>query len=227
MVDAGLPTYDQTDYGIKLIEEERRRIARELHDGPAQALTNLSMRLDIIKRLLETDSDMAVKEIIRANSRIVTAVNDIRRLIYDLRPIAIDEVGLICAVQELCGKYERDWHIPVRVVTADNVSSDFSPAKQVALYRLVQELLNNIKKHADAREVTVSFVREGQNIHMTVEDDGKGFDPEVIPDGHFGIVGVKERIAYLHGSLDIQSQIGAGSRFAIVVPVYKDGSNGL
>ena len=222
MVEADLPIYDQTDYGIKLIEEERRRIARDLHDGPAQALTNISMRLDVIRRLLTTDPEMAMQEMTRTNSRVVAAVNDIRRLIYDLRPIAIDEVGLISATTELCRRFEKDWHIAVTVQSAEDVKPDFAPAKQVALYRLLQELLNNVKKHAEAKQVRVAFARDGVKIQITVEDDGKGFDPTSIPAGHFGIAGMRERVDYLNGTLDIQSELGHGSLFVISVPVYKD-----
>lgn len=222
MVEADLPIYDQTDYGIKLIEEERRRIARDLHDGPAQALTNISMRLDVIRRLLTTDPEMAMQELVRTNSRVVAAVNDIRRLIYDLRPIAIDEVGLIPATTELCRRFEKDWHIAVDVDTADDVASDFAPAKQVALYRLLQELLNNVKKHAEAQSVRVDFRRDGAHITVSVTDDGKGFDPESIPAGHFGIAGMRERIDYLNGTLYIESVLGRGSTFVISIPVYKD-----
>lgn len=224
MVEADLPIYDQTDYGIKLIEEERRRIARDLHDGPAQALTNISMRLDVIRRLLETDPEMALQEMTRTNSRVVAAVNDIRRLIYDLRPIAIDEIGLVPATIELCRKFERDWHIAVEVHADDDVTSDFAPAKQVALYRLLQEILNNVKKHADAKHVDIHFHRVDENIRITVVDDGKGFDPSTIPPGHFGIAGMRERITFLNGSLEIQSQFDEGSQFVILVPVYKGGN---
>lgn len=222
MVETELPIYDQTDYGIKLIEEERRRIARDLHDGPAQALTNVSMRLDVIQRLLTTDPEMAMQEMIRTNSRIVAAVNDIRRLIYDLRPIAIDEVGLVPATEELARKFERDWHVAVEVRSAVEVTSDFAPAKQVALYRLIQEVLTNVKKHAEAHRVQIHFEKDLANIVISISDDGKGFDPTIIPAGHYGITGMKERAQFLNGNLEIHSTAGQGSLFVISVPVYKE-----
>lgn len=214
-----LPISDPIDYGIKLIEEERRRIARDLHDGPAQDLTNVSMRLDVIQRLMQSDAEMALKELERTNSRIVAAINDIRRLIYDLRPVAIDEVGLVTATLELCRRCERDWQIAFEVNADESAVRDVVPARQIALYRLIQEVLQNVKKHARAHNVKLKIARSGKVVIIDVHDDGKGFNPSVIPDGHFGIIGMRERAAYLGGNVHIDSAPDRGTLFRISVPV--------
>ncbi|MCL6446493.1 MAG: sensor histidine kinase [Alicyclobacillus sp.] len=220
MVSPKLPVFDDTDAAIRLLEEERRRIARDLHDGPAQSLTNVSMRLDVISRLIQTNPEMALNEITRTNSRVVTAINDIRRLIYDLRPVAIDEIGLISATRELLRRSEQDWGIHFHMQVDPEVTDDFAPAKQVALYRLIQEVLHNVKKHAEASQVEIRMARQDRLLVISITDNGKGFDPNVIPHGHYGIVGMRERAQFLHGTLDIQSTIGEGSTFTITVPVF-------
>lgn len=219
MTPGDLPIFDQTDQGIKLIEEERRRIARDLHDGPAQGITNISMRLDVVRRLMERDPVLANEELDRLHQRVRGVVNDIRKLIYDLRPLAIDEVGLIQAARQLCERNQEDWGIPVQVTVSEALQLDMPPARQVAIYRLIQELLNNVRKHAEASHVGVTFVQVENALVVEVVDDGKGFDVHHIPSGHFGIIGLKERVAYLSGKVDIESEIGRGSRFVITIPL--------
>lgn len=221
MVSPDLPVFDSTDAAIKLLEEERRRISRDLHDGPAQGLTNISMRLDIMQTLLQTNPDMAISELNRINSRVVSVINELRRLIYDLRPVAIDEVGLISATLEMTRSIERDTDMSFQVDIAPDVKDDISPAKQVAIYRLIQEIFNNMKKHAEASLITLRFARQAGEMVITIRDNGIGFDPTVIPAGHYGMIGMKERASLLGGSLEIHSEIGSGSAFTIRVPVYK------
>lgn len=220
MTPGDLPIFDQTDHGIKLIEEERRRIARDLHDGPAQGITNISMRLDIVRRLLDSQPNLATEELERLQQRVRTLVNEVRRLIYDLRPVAIDEIGVFKATIQLCERNQQDWGIPINVHVGENVSLDIAPARQIAIYRLIQELLNNVHKHAEASSVEVSLRQLENNLILTVSDNGKGFNPDNIPEGHFGIAGLRERVAYLNGDLSIESRLGAGSTFLIQLPVY-------
>jgi two-component system sensor histidine kinase DegS len=217
-----LPVHDQTDHGIRILEEERRRIARDLHDGPAQVLTNISMKLDILEVLIDMDPDMAKTQVKDLQKKVNAVTNEIRHLIYDLRPIAVDEVGLIEATKALCIQYEKNWHIPVLLsVPDDMVSEGIAPAKQVALYRLIQEILNNIKKHAKAKNIEVVFSYDNDNLTISIKDDGIGFNPTHIPPGRYGILGMKERATYLGGTLDIDSVLGEGSMFTIRVPVYQ------
>lgn len=221
-----LPVFDEMDATIRLLEEERRRFARDLHDGPAQGLTNISMRLDIIPRLLQTNPEMAVAELNRVNSRVVSVINEIRRLIYDLRPVAIDEVGLLSATREMVDSFDRDTKTSFQLEIAADVICNIAPAKQVAIYRLIQEILNNMNKHAEATLITVAFTRAGEDMVITVQDNGKGFDPAVIPEGHYGMLGMRERAEFLGGRLEVNSAPGSGSQFIVFVPAYKDSNHG-
>ncbi|KPV43428.1 sensor histidine kinase [Alicyclobacillus ferrooxydans] len=214
-----LPTYDHMDLGIRLLEEERRRIARDLHDGPTQMLTNISMRLELLDHMMDTNPGAAKQELSRINNQVIQSINAVRRLLFDLRPIAVDEVGLIKAVEQLVEKYAREYELPVSLEVKHDIGRALSPAKQVALYRLIQEILNNIKKHAAATQITITFEQVGQSGVVSISDNGKGFDPSNIPAGHYGIVGIRERAAYMNGSLDIVSHIGRGSVFSVSVPL--------
>jgi two-component system, NarL family, sensor histidine kinase DegS len=215
-----LPIYDQTDHGIRILEEERRRIARDLHDGPTQALVNVSMKLDILENMMESNPDMVKNQIEQLHKKVNTVINDIRHLIYDLRPIAVDEVGLVEATKALCMQHEKNLNIPVIVRVEDGFELlAFAPAKQISLYRLLQEILSNIEKHARAAHIIVTFSKIEPDFVITVEDDGIGFDPSYIPPRHYGIIGMKERTVYLGGTLDIHSVSGEGSRFVIHVPI--------
>lgn len=222
MANGDLPIYDHTDQGIRLIEEERRRFARELHDGPTQVLTNVSMRLELINQMIESNPSVAQRELFRSNKQIVAAISQIRRLLFDLRPVAVDEVGLVKATIEMARQFSRDNKLPVEVSGQTDLGHLLSPAKQVSLYRLIQEILNNIKKHAEASEVNITFDKGNESLLIGVQDNGKGFDPTQIPVGHYGIIGMKERADYLGGRLDIESVIGEGSLFKITVPVSND-----
>jgi two-component system sensor histidine kinase DegS len=214
-----LPTYDHTDQGIRLLEEERRRIARDLHDGPTQTLTNVSMRLELVNRMLDQDPNIAKTELSRINKQVIQSINAMRRLLFDLRPIAVDEVGFIKALRELCERYGRDYLLPVELQVKDDIVSELSPAKHVALYRLVQEVLTNVRKHAKATRIDIAIERDSGQVLIAIRDNGQGFDPTNVPAGHYGLVGMRERTTYLRGALDISSSIGQGSEFRISLPI--------
>jgi len=217
-----LPVFDQVDHGIRILEEERRRIARDLHDGPAQVLTNISMKLEILNMMIDSDAEMAKTQVNQLHKKVGSVIREIRHLIYDLRPIAVDEVGLFEATKALCTQLQQNWNIPIKMHVQDSIESKWiAPAKQVALYRLIQEILNNMKKHAQAKTITLDVVKENDELFITIKDDGVGFDPNYIPPGHYGLIGMKERALYLGGTLEIDSVIGEGSTFVIRVPVRK------
>lgn len=215
-----LPVFDQVDHGIRILEEERRRIARDLHDGPAQVLTNISMKLEILNAMIDSKPEMAKSEVEHLHKKVGAVIREIRHLIYDLRPIAVDEVGLLEATKALCIQLQQNWNLPINLQVQSLVDSkSIAPAKQVAIYRLVQEILNNMKKHAQAKTITLRIERENDQLQIIIYDDGIGFDPNYIPPGHYGLIGMKERALYLGGTLNIDSVIGKGSTFAIRVPI--------
>ncbi|MBT5775319.1 MAG: sensor histidine kinase [Dehalococcoidia bacterium] len=202
-------------------EEERRRIARELHDGPTQALTGLCRGLDLVQAELK-DSDSAAD--ITRSLRVVAeeAVADLRRLARDLRPGILDDLGLLSAVEWLTEDLRERSDLQL------SFSSSGQPGKltgdqELSAFRIVQESLNNIEKHAAASNVDVSVACEPDGIRVSVHDDGSGFEPDpqtetFARDGRYGILGMQERARLSNGSLQITSEPNAGTTVTLNLP---------
>ena len=196
-------------------ELERRRLARELHDETGQALTSVLLGL----RSLEDKGDGETQAVVaQVRALVVATLQDVRRLAVELRPKALDDFGLEAALERLTQTYSEQVGIPVDFQAA--MGSERFPAEvETALYRIVQESLTNVVKHAKADRVSVLLTRkEGKALAM-VEDDGRGFDPDHRRDGHFGIEGMRERVALLDGRLTIETSPGGGTTVVAEVPV--------
>ena len=187
MNSSHLPIHDHTDRGIRVMEEERRRIARDLSDGPARALTDVSLHLDTVLQLFQSNPELAFAELRRTNSRIVSTVNDIHRLVYDLLPVAVDDIGFFRAMRELCHRLERDWKIQFHVLEPTQLSTiGISPAKQVALYRLLRLTLHRLHERNSLHEATIGFaatatdliteIRLQDTVHTTLDHEKDTLD---------------------------------------------------
>lgn len=202
---------------VHILEEERRRFARDLHDGPVQVLSNTSMKLDMLSQLITVDAALAEEEIRRMHHRLVQATTEIRQLIYDLQPVAVDAIGLGDAIKGLAHAARRDWRVPITV----NIEGDGPPLPadaQMMLYRAVQEALNNAAKHAEAEQITITLISGPDAVSCIVTDDGKGFDPAHRPAGHYGLGNMVERLAIVGGHVDVASAPGHGTRITFMVP---------
>lgn len=209
---------------LKAHEEERKRIAREIHDGPAQAMANLSLKVDLVKKLMQnSEYEKSTQELDNLNTAIKSTSKEIRTLLYDLKPSFLD-AGLIAALQNRFGIFEENTGIKVTF----NVSGDDSQIEYYlasTLYRMVQESLSNIHKHADAKNVTVDFSINDNIIYVTLTDDGVGFDtmqqlkksPGIR--GGFGLGGLRERAELVKGKVDIKSCPGKGTCISICIPL--------
>ncbi|WP_175990084.1 sensor histidine kinase [Bacillus sp. Marseille-Q1617] len=213
------------DFGLQIIEaqeEERKRLSREIHDGPAQMMANVLMRSDLIDRVYrEKGSDEAIKEIRDLKKMVRSALYEVRRIIYDLRPMALDDLGLIPTLRKYLSTIEEYNHgTSIQFV---NIGLDVRlPSKyEVALFRLVQECVQNALKHAESSHIQVKVEVKKDNITVVVKDNGKGFDIEAQKTGSFGIMGMKERVDLLEGDITIDSTIGAGTVVIIGVPLNK------
>jgi two-component system, NarL family, sensor histidine kinase DegS len=213
------------DFGLQIIEaqeEERKRLSREIHDGPAQMMANVLMRSDLIDRVYrEKGSDEAIKEIRDLKKMVRSALYEVRRIIYDLRPMALDDLGLIPTLRKYLSTIEEYNHgTSIQFV---NIGLDVRlPSKyEVALFRLVQECVQNALKHAESSHIQVKVEVKKDNITVVVKDNGKGFDIEAQKTGSFGIMGMKERVDLLEGDITIDSKIGAGTVVIIGVPLNK------
>ncbi|MHB9005240.1 MAG: sensor histidine kinase, partial [Coriobacteriia bacterium] len=160
---------------IKAQEEERRRVAREIHDGPAQLLANVVLRIDVCQRLADQDLQRLKDELHQLKDLVRVSLQDVRKVIFDLRPMALDDLGLAPALRSYLKDYhERSGIVPDLAVSG--AERRFSQAYEVALFRLVQEALNNVWKHAQAQNAWVVAEFGSDSVRLLVKDDGVGFD---------------------------------------------------
>jgi signal transduction histidine kinase len=188
---------------LKTQEEERRRVARELHDEAGQVLTAVKIELDLEGRR-------------EASEKVARALGRIRDLSNLLRPDVLDDLGLLPALHGLVEDFGERTRIRARLEAPERVDG-LSPDHEVALYRVVQEALTNVARHADAKNVTVRVARAPGAVRLTVEDDGRGAAGE--PSPKLGLLGIRERVAALGGTLRITGAPGAGLRIEAQLPV--------
>jgi signal transduction histidine kinase len=201
---------------VRAQEDERRRLARELHDETGQALTSILLGL----RGLEELEDMAAlgEAVTALRERVVATLQDVRRLAVELRPAALDDFGLEAALERLTTGFAEQTGMKVELES--RLHDDRLPEEvETVLYRTVQEALTNIVKHAEAGRVSIVVAQKGRAVGAVIEDDGRGFDPERDVDGGIGLIGMRERIALLDGSVTIESAPGKGTTLVVEVPV--------
>lgn len=215
---------------ISVQEEERRRIARELHDDSAQTLTALTMQLDSIESSLPPDLGEVKRQVARQRAMTVQALEDIRRLMADLRPTALDDLGLLPAIRWYATSRLQDRGVKV-TVDSSGAKSRLSNPLETALFRVMQEAVNNIARHAECSNARISLHVGKATVRLTVEDDGKGFDVDRVlssrgPSAGVGILGMRERVLLFGGTLSIESAPGHGCRISVEVPLRKEGQDG-
>jgi signal transduction histidine kinase len=202
---------------VELREEERRRIRRDLHDGLGPALAGLTFTIDAVGNLAESDQQRAKELLASANDQVQTLIADVRRLIYGLRPPALDELGLVPAIRALASR-EASLAMRVDVHAADSIPP-LAAAVEVAAYRIVQEALTNAARHAFARVCTVHISVEPTALCLKVSDDGRGFSQ---PAFGVGLRAMRERAAELGGTCEISSAAAIGT--VVSVRLTTDGT---
>jgi signal transduction histidine kinase len=197
-------------------EAERRRLARELHDETGQALTSILLGLRAVE---DAEGELELREAIgEVRDLVRSTLRDVRRLAVELRPTALDDFGLVPALERLTDSFAEQTGISVDF-QASLTSGRLPTEIETALYRIVQESLTNIVKHARAGSVSVVLTRKEDAVSVVVEDDGVGFEPGRPRDGGIGLLGMQERVALLGGRLAIESRPGAGTTFVAEVPL--------
>lgn len=216
--------------GLKIIlaqEEERKRIAREIHDGPAQSLANLVLRTEIAERMLvKQEFQMVQHELVDLKAQVRSGLEEIRKIIFNLRPMALDDLGLVPTLR----KYVQDFEEKTRIHTVfETIGREIRlpSAMEAGIYRLVQEAFTNAMKHASASYVSLELTYQSQMVKIAVQDNGIGFDAELIEsrakiNSHFGLMGMRERVELLEGRLELESSSGQGTKITIHIPTGVD-----
>ena len=203
--------------------QERAHLARELHDSVTQALFSMGLTLRTLELLLGSDTDAAREKLVELRELQKDALAEMRTLIFELRPSSLESDGLIQALRTHATAVQRRTGL---IIVVDAEPIDRLPlAAEEALYRIGQEALHNIVKHANASNATIRIVREGDQVRLLVTDDGAGFDPEGVPRGsHLGLIGMRQRIELVGGELHVESRPGHGTTIAAAVPAGEAGS---
>lgn len=220
--------------GLKIIlaqEDERKRIAREVHDGVAQSMANLLLRTEITEKMLAKQEYASVKdEIIDLKIQVRLGIEEVRKIIFNLRPMALDDLGLLPILRKFVQDFEEKYSIRTKL---DVVGKDIRlpSAMEVAIYRLVQEAFTNVLKHAEASYVSLDINYQKQMIKIVIQDNGKGFvlnrvEANIESGNHFGLMGMRERMDLLEGRIEIESQDGAGTKITMIVPVKAETEEG-
>jgi signal transduction histidine kinase len=197
-------------------ELERRRLSRELHDETGQALTSILLGLKPLEEALANHPSRAALAELR--ELVVTALQDVRRLAVELRPKVLDDFGLVPALERLSETFAEQTGIRVEFSSA--IPVDRLPSElETALYRVVQESLTNIAKHSHADRVSILLTRKQSSVAAVIEDNGDGFDAGSTQEGGFGLVGMRERLALMDGTLQIESSEGSGTTVVAEVPL--------
>jgi two-component system sensor histidine kinase DegS len=206
-------------------EAERARLAREVHDGPAQVLANTVMRLQLVEQMQKHQPEEVEGELERLRTALQEGLRDIRRFIFDLRPASLSDAGLLPTLRQYAQNYTEQFGVPIELNLPENLV--LSANQELVVFRVVQEALQNIHKHADATKVVVTLQqRQGGPLVVSVTDDGKGFDPKAARRNRpssSGLVSMRERAATVGGSLRVESEPGSGTTITLELPMPKSG----
>jgi two-component system sensor histidine kinase DegS len=199
-------------------ETERQRLSRQMHDGPAQALSNFILQTEIAMRLLEIDAGQARDELNSLKTSAMGTFQKVRNFIFELRPMMLDDLGLIPTVRRYADAFKEQAGLDVSVTVTGN-ERRLAPYLEVMLFRAIQELLGNTARHSQATQVKVMVDMGDDRVRVSVDDNGKGFDSESVLLGtSLGLKLIRERSEMLGGSFEIDSSLGKGSRISFTVP---------
>lgn len=211
-------------------EEERRMISQELHDRLAQDLSSLKIGLDTFFDGRDDPAPERRHRVMALSQSLQSAISAVRDLSYELRPPALSDLGLVKAVFQYCEEFQGKTGIQVDFFSAGIDDKRIDPDTQINLYRMVQEGLNNIRKHAEAEKAVVRLVASSPDVILRIEDDGKGFDVEkrmalLTTEKRMGLRSIEERVKHLKGRMTLRSTPGRGTRVMVELPL-KEGPNG-
>jgi signal transduction histidine kinase len=203
-------------------EEERKRLARELHDDTAQALIALNQQVEMAQKILDTDPARAAKRLVEVRGMLAETLESVRRFSRDLRPIYLDDLGFLPALEMLAREADQEENLSVQLTVLGGARR-LPPDLELAAYRIVQEALHNVVQHAQASQAWVRVAFKAEYLVLSVGDDGQGFEAPDLPDalarrGHFGLMGIQERAFLYGGQMSIHSAPGDGSEITVQIP---------
>jgi signal transduction histidine kinase len=213
-------------------EEARKKLARDLHDGPTQSISAIAMRVNFARRLMERDPRSAADELFKIEELARRTTKEIRQMLFTLRPLVLESQGLVSALEQLSGKMRETYGQTVRIESPADVADEIEMGKLGVIFSIAEEALNNARKHAKAKEIRVRLWREGELLRMDVEDDGVGFDVAAMEAnyesrGSLGMVNLHERAELVSGAMRIRSSPGRGTCISLTMPLTVEAAERL
>ena len=211
---------------MNLQERDRQRIARDLHDSTVQNLTSLIHKIQLCLRLVDMDPVRTKLELGSMTNTLKAVINELREIIYNLKPMSLEDLGLLLTVERYANQLMMNHDIKVRISHNDEID-DILPVIKLSLFRLIQEACNNAIKHAESKNIDIKIYFKKNQVSVTVIDDGKGFDLDCIGDNAqkdysgYGLSIMKERVYLLSGTMKLDSTINKGTIVTITVPIFK------
>lgn len=221
--------YEDTTYGMKILEQqenERSRIARDLHDSVVQVLTNLVHKCEICSKIMDVDGIRAKLELEIMSRNLREAISEMRNIIYDLRPMSFDDLGLNVTLESFINdvKSRTNMEITFNVEGTPNVLPSIM---QLTIFRVVQEATNNSIKHSKGKKLDIVFKYDSDNIYLNIKDDGIGIEKESEENKQslhtgFGLDMMKERVALLNGKIEVLTAEDGGTSIEVIIPILQE-----
>lgn len=220
---------NRQSFGIKIIEaqeEERQKLSRDIHDGPAQSMANILIKSELCEKLMDIDKKKAREELQNLRCIAKGTLKDIRKIIYDLRPMSLDDLGLIPTLERYILNFVEDTGIKIDLRVIGTMQS-LEPVIEVAIFRIVQESLNNIMKHSKGTFAQITIEYSIQRLNIFIKDNGMGFEMEkdknksINRNYGFGLTSIRERIELLGGNFNVNTAPGKGTKLNMYIPLME------
>jgi signal transduction histidine kinase len=218
---------------LEVHEEARKKLARDLHDGPTQSVAAMAMRINLTRRMFDRDEESALDELVRIEDLAHRTTKEIRHMLFTLRPLILESQGLKAALQAMSEKMRETYAQNVVIEIDEKVIEDLEMGKQGVIFYIVEEAVNNARKHAGAPNIWIRLqkLENGMSL-LEVQDDGVGFDVEAMNKtydkrGSLGMINLRERSELVNGLLNVQSRPGKGTLVQVYVPLTEEAADRL
>jgi signal transduction histidine kinase len=218
---------------LEIQDESRRKLARDLHDGPTQSISAIAMRVNYARRLMDRDLKTSAEELYKIEDLARKTTKEIRHMLFTLRPLVLESQGLEAALESMSEKMNETYGQNVSVNADKHLVEQLETAKQAVVFFIAEEAVNNARKHAQAEHIWVRLKMVGDGLgFLEIEDDGKGFDVAAVDAnysnrGSLGLINLRERAEHINGLFKIDSTLGLGTRVGVMFPLTEDAADRL
>ncbi len=215
---------EEKDRLVTVEEDARKKLARNLHDGPTQTIAAIAMRLNYVRLLVDRDPERSIQELHQLEDLARMTTKEIRQMLFTLRPLILESQGLVAALEQLRQKHQETNRLPFHLEAERDVDRLLSKDAKGAIFYIVEEASANARKHAEAANLWVRLYQRGMSVVAEVEDDGKGFDVAAMEAdyanrGSLGLINLRERAVLVKGKTVVTSAPGKGTKVTVTVPV--------